>query len=95
VPLELRAVDVKVNVLYKNNGYAEQTLHLNVAPSPKGLFSLTPGLCPLQIDMMLADEQRDREEFVRLTLTYDGLGRDIYPTLDQLNYSVDRPEDNL
>jgi hypothetical protein len=70
VPMQLGAINLNIGAVYTDNGMAEQTVKLNVVASSKGLmkFSLDGGanVAP----MVLADDEKNRQLWLKPLLTY-------------------------
>jgi hypothetical protein len=94
-PLEVGPVDVEIGAVYSDNAVARQIVHLNVAPSAKGLkkFSLDRGSNFMAL--VLEDEETDRQQPLRPMVTYEGVKFPIYlQDSSQIKLSLEQDEGN-
>lgn len=93
VPAELGAVDLQVDVMYADNAYVLQTLHLNVLPSAKGLKAF--GLGPDEMPLVLEDKEEDRQEWLMPLLEYEALKYEIHLwDTSLIPITVEQPNDD-
>jgi hypothetical protein len=95
LPLALGAVDVEIGVLYMDNAYAAQTLHLNVIPSAKGLTKFSLAGAGSTIPLFLGYRDEDRQQALNPTVSYGGVGPagDIYlHGIEHITVTVAQPE---
>jgi len=93
VPMQVGPLDVQISTEYLDDAHVEQTVHLNVVPSAKGLkkFSLGEHMTRMRLD----GTKYDRDQRLSPTASYEGISRPIYlPDCSQIKLSIEQDEGN-
>jgi hypothetical protein len=99
-PMQLGLVDLYIGAVYADNASAQQTIKLNVVPSSKGLkkfflngWSDAKGWGAMVL--VLEDEEKDRQFWMRPVVTYERVKYPIYlEDSTQIKLSVEQNEDD-
>jgi pimeloyl-ACP methyl ester carboxylesterase len=94
-PVQLGTVNLDVGAVYSDNGFADQTIKINVVPSSKGVtrFAIDGGSRGDAI--VMGDEDRDRQKELQPSISYSGVRFPIIPDdMTAIKFSVEQDENN-
>jgi hypothetical protein len=92
VPMQVGPLDVQIITDYLDDAHVEQTVHLNVVPSAKGLKEFSLGLGS-GIRMRLDGTKYDRDKRLSPIVTYEGITTPIYLIdCSQIKLSIEQDE---